>query len=88
MFSSRTRSTPNHDGINDLFYAVTDADCWREWELNVYNRWGQLVWTGYDPDDMWDASGVADGSYVYSSTRIEKAIFPVISLTGHVMVLK
>lgn len=81
-------STPNHDGINDLFYAVTDADCWREWELNVYNRWGQVVWTGYHPDDMWDASGVADGSYVYSLRASKRQSSAIVNFTGHVIILK
>ena len=67
---------------------MTDADCWREWELNVYNRWGQVVWTGYHPDDMWDASGVADGSYVYSLRASKKQSSAVVNLTGHVMILK
>ena len=58
------------------------------WELSVYNRWGQLVWYGDDPDDYWELSDVSDGSYVYSLIASKRESSHVVSLSGHVMVLK
>ena len=80
--------TPNHDGINDMFYAVTDSECWARWELSVYNRWGQLVWYSDDPDDYWELSDISDGSYVYSLMASKRESSYVVSLSGHLMVLK
>ncbi len=80
--------TPNHDGVNDMFYAVTDPECWVRWELSVYNRWGQLVWYSDNPDDYWELSDVSDGSYVYSLIASKRESSHVVSLSGHVMVLK
>ena len=43
--------TPNNDGINDGWSVVTDPDCWLEWEVRIFNRWGGLVWISNIP--MW-----------------------------------
>jgi len=80
--------TPNGDGINDTFYAVTDPECWRTWELNVYNRWGQIVWYSNDPGEQWALSGVSDGSYVYSLKASKVASSHIVNASGHVIVLK
>ena len=64
--------TPNNDGVNDAWYVVTDKECWKEWHVAVYNRWGSLVWESFNPDDKWNGSNngsthfVADGVYVYT----------------------
>ena len=36
--------TPNNDGRNDVFRAVTNHECWFWFEMSVWNRWGQKVW--------------------------------------------
>ncbi|MEM6396274.1 MAG: choice-of-anchor L domain-containing protein [Bacteroidota bacterium] len=63
--------TPNGDGRNDLFKiffngAVTD------YNVTIFNRWGQEVWSTTDPSEGWD--GTKDGEpqpmegYLYIST--------------------
>ena len=63
--------SPNNDGINDTFYAVSESyDCWLEWQLIVYNRWGDAVWSSNDPDVQWYGqivNGMAsDGVYIWT----------------------
>jgi gliding motility-associated-like protein len=65
--------SPNNDGINDTFYAVSQSyTCWRDWNLVVYNRWGNIIWSTTDPEVRWEgetASGThyaADGVYVWT----------------------
>ena len=65
--------SPNNDGINDTFYAVSQSyTCWRDWNLVVYNRWGNIIWSTTDPEVRWKgetASGThyaADGVYVWT----------------------
>ena len=36
--------TPNNDGVNDVWQAVTLSECFSEWLLLVFNRWGNIVW--------------------------------------------
>jgi gliding motility-associated-like protein len=63
--------TPNNDGINDTFYAVTEAECWLTWELQIYNRWGGIVWETSLVNDFWQGQSrsghwlVPDGVYVW-----------------------
>ncbi len=61
--------TPNDDGYNDT-WSISHLDVYPEFELNVYNRWGQLVhhqskeftpWTG----KSFGIIPVADGAYYY-----------------------
>jgi len=62
--------TPNGDGINDLFYySGYDLDVSR-YNMKIFNRWGQLVFTGQDENDNWngvtlDGVTAPGGTYVY-----------------------
>ena len=64
--------TPNNDGLNDGWAIITDNECWLNWSVKIYNRWGSLVWESNIPGEVWSGSNyngnyyVADGIYVYS----------------------
>lgn len=45
--------TPNNDGNNDTWHVVTAAGI-KILQYEVYNRWGNLLWRGLNPDDAWD----------------------------------
>ena len=65
-----TAFTPNGDGTNDnfsmLFTNIKDIT------VNIFNRWGQVIFTSHDPNFQWDGTYwghyVENGVYVY---RIE-----------------
>ena len=61
--------TPNFDGHNDKFGAVTRCPV-THFNLNIYNRWGQLMFTGFYPEAHWDGTYNTDpmplGTYFYS----------------------
>ena len=44
--------TPNGDGLNDDFRPVSEGVI--KYELLVYNRWGELIFTTKDLSDGWD----------------------------------
>ncbi len=47
--------TPNGDGKNDVFRPFIQSGCpVRQFEMHIYNRWGQRVYTGADPAKGWD----------------------------------
>ena len=68
--------SPNNDGLNDVWKVVTQSDCWKQWKVQIYNRWGSLIWESEDPDAVWTASNdgskyyVSDGVYVYTITGV------------------
>lgn len=43
--------TPNNDGINDAFKVVISEVT--RYELDIFNRWGELVFHSEDPDEVW-----------------------------------
>lgn len=47
--------TPNNDTHNDQFRIVTYGNQ-LEYDLSVYNRWGQRVYHGHDPLTGWDGT--------------------------------
>jgi len=62
--------TPNGDGLNDLFKLALSLACpVSEYKLQIYNRWGQMLFVSYRLEDGWDGTingQPADvGSYYY-----------------------
>jgi gliding motility-associated-like protein len=62
--------TPNDDGNNDVFriYGEDIATA----EIKIFNRWGELLYTSFDPENGWDGKTklgdkvVPGGVYLYS----------------------
>ncbi|MEM7574868.1 MAG: choice-of-anchor L domain-containing protein [Bacteroidota bacterium] len=63
--------SPNNDGRNDLFRLFYNGEV-NDYNLTVYNRWGQEVFSTSDPDQGWDGTvdGTAQtfGTYLYIAT--------------------
>jgi len=84
--------SPNGDGINDIFKpSANDLD---DYELRIFNRWGEQMFSTTDPSIGWNGSNsgsdyfVPSGAYAYlvkysglcSQDKVEK--------TGTVMVIR
>jgi len=65
--------TPNGDGSNDEFKPLGPTDNITQYNLQVYNRWGQLVFSSDDPNVPWDGGNTRQpGVYIYKvKYRIE-----------------
>lgn len=48
--------TPNFDNVNDVFRPVTTGVLPNDYELKIFNRWGQLIFESHDPTIGWDGS--------------------------------
>ncbi|MBO2007430.1 gliding motility-associated C-terminal domain-containing protein [Hymenobacter negativus] len=55
--------TPNHDANNDMF--VLEGLEFKGWNLQVFNRWGGLVYQQEHYDNRWDAAGQSAGVYYF-----------------------
>ncbi len=65
----------NNDGANDTFFIDGLRDVFTKFELEIYNRWGKLIWTGNNNSPDWDGfatkglridnSNVPEGTYYY-----------------------
>ena len=55
--------TPNGDGYNDYFY-IKYIEYWNV-EIQIFNRWGAIVYQNNTYKNNWDGKDVADGVYYY-----------------------
>ncbi len=55
--------TPNGDGLNDTF-KVTGFGV-NKYLLQIYSKWGKLIYESNNLEDEWDAADVPGGTYVY-----------------------
>jgi gliding motility-associated-like protein len=45
------------EGLNDVFSLTESQKAWiTDFELYIYNRWGELVYTSQDKNFKWDGS--------------------------------
>lgn len=60
--------TPNGDGLNDLF-RVTGVEVISEFNLKIFNRWGQIIFETNDKTKGWDGklkgTVLSTGTFVY-----------------------
>jgi gliding motility-associated-like protein len=81
--------TPDDDEFNQGFrvYGSNIA----EFTLEIYDRWGELIYTIYDLEDYWDGSYKGricqDGTYVWKLTFTDFQNRKEIK-TGHVNLLR
>ena len=49
--------TPDNDGLNDAWFPViTGQSLITEYELQIFDRWGESVWLTNDPNEKWVGS--------------------------------
>jgi gliding motility-associated-like protein len=51
-----TAFSPNQDGVNDRFGLIKDCALINDFQLSIFNRWGELVFESTDPAQKWDGS--------------------------------
>ncbi|RLD42563.1 MAG: hypothetical protein DRI89_06955 [Bacteroidetes bacterium] len=73
--------TPNGDGLNDTFRAVPKYDYISEYQLAIYNRWGQQIFECNDIDCGWD--GNYQGNPSPNGVYIYRIVYEEISQPGH-----
>ena len=56
--------TPNGDGHNDYF-EIKDSKGWNN-NLQVFDRWGKMVYENLNYQNNWDGQGLVEGVYFYS----------------------
>jgi hypothetical protein len=46
---------------------IKEANCeWKKYELNIYNRWGNILYNSKAINDVWDVTEVPIGTYYYT----------------------
>jgi len=83
--------SPNADGHNDTWKVVGQGV--EDYQLRIFNRWGELIWLSTSIDDHWD--GTYQGSplpidvYVYKFSYYSACAGSVfVEKTGHILILR
>lgn len=53
-FFMPTAFSPNNDGVNDVFLGAGYYDSFKSFNLQVFNRWGELVFQTTSPTEGWN----------------------------------
>ena len=68
QLKSASYFTPNQDGTHDTWH-IRGLDCLRAFHLQVFNRWGEVIFSTESPTGKWDGryknTPVPDGVYFY-----------------------
>ena len=90
--------TPNNDGLNDTWQIIYDLDCWVDVEFKIFNRWGEMIYHGYDFNfssyPFWDGSVndgeyyVLDGVYFYTLYGRKSDSPEIIEEAGHITIFR
>lgn len=60
--------SPNNDGINDFFAPVSEC-YFEDYELQIFNRWGEVVFSSNHIKNAWDGTyqgkALAQGTYIW-----------------------
>ena len=84
--------SPNGDGVNDqlkLHYKYID-----NFNIKIYNRWGEIIFERDDPESMWDGSYKGQVmapmmyAYVVTYTSLHFPNRPKITKTGGILLVK
>jgi gliding motility-associated-like protein len=60
--------TPNGDGVNDVWRVVNKGIM--EYEISIFNRWGDVVFTSKNPEEVWIGGTLKEGEGYYNQTEI------------------
>lgn len=84
--------SPNEDGINDVFFPVSNVVDLERYDFSVYDRWGGLIYKSVDPYEGWDGtSGGKDlpmGVYPFRALVTDAIKKDQYEIFGHVTLFR
>jgi gliding motility-associated-like protein len=87
--------SPNDDGLNDVFFVDGIGIDTTGFKLDIYNRWGELIYTLNDPSDVWmgqyrsdQGYYVQDGVYDWVLTLRDEETHLDYEASGHVLIIR
>ncbi|MDQ3101222.1 MAG: CotH kinase family protein, partial [Bacteroidota bacterium] len=84
--------TPNGDGINDVFFPINNVIDLESYDLNIYDRWGQVIFKSTDPYEGWDGTSAGGdlpiGVYVFRAFMVDANLDDRYEIFGHVTLIR
>ena len=92
IFYAPNTFTPDGDEFNQLWNVYIEGVDIYNFELTLYNRWGQQIWINKDPNQGWDGTYngqyVQAGTFVWTITAKDLLNDSKYEFNGHVTILK
>ena len=63
----------NNDGINDTFFIEGLRDIFVNFQLEIYNRWGRLIWTGNNQTEDWN--GFSNEKFIIDERKSQNSTY-------------
>ena len=93
-----TAFTPDGDGLNEGFRVISSC-AWEAFSFQVFNRWGEVVWSTNDPERPWDggADNLGEGrhylpdgwyAYVLQWTSLEQGFRETQTKSGRILMVR
>lgn len=87
-----TAFSPNNDDNNEVFRVLINPSCVDQYQLYVFDRWGELVFESDDPTESWDGTfrdkELETASYVYAAEIKLNTDTEPIKYSGSVLLIK
>lgn len=86
--------TPDNDGINDVFSVVSEGIDPENYHVQIFDRWGSVVFESRDPAQAWTGNVLGGGHYVPTGVYPYRLRFNYLGsvseqeLMGHVTVIR
>ncbi|MGB1031250.1 MAG: PKD domain-containing protein, partial [Flavobacteriales bacterium] len=86
--------SPDGDGLNEVFVPVLNDIDVEEYEFEIYNRWGEVIFTTDQPGKGWKGDVrngdyfAQNGVYTYKLILTESTLSDTREFTGHVTLLR
>jgi gliding motility-associated-like protein len=80
--------TPDGDALNDFFGVSGEGIAPEEFVLQIFNRWGELIFESNDPNNPWDGGNAQQGVYAYRIEAVNKYSRIKNEYLGHVTLLR
>jgi gliding motility-associated-like protein len=85
LFYAPNAFTPDGDGINEKFLPLVIGA--KEYELQIYDRWGGLAFTTTSKEEGWNGEGFPNDVYVYRALIVTFGTARK-EYTGHVTIVR
>lgn len=80
--------TPDGDGRNDLFQVRGQGVSTVDFDFQVFDRWGKVIWQTNDPTAGWDGAGESPGVFAYMVRLQDKYSLLYKEYLGHVTLVR
>jgi gliding motility-associated-like protein len=83
--------TPDGDEFNNSWRVFISGISMQNFDLEIYNRWGEILWESHDPDAAWDGTYggklVEEGTYIWKMRAMDMFTDEKFEWEGHVTIL-